>query len=225
MQCPRCSADVEVEAPFCPSCGRSYPGRSAEDIPKLELDLPTFPKALLPGQKLPKPDDPAEPEEAPPTTPAASIARNVPWAIWVIVGTVVVGFALAVIAERLLSWNPILIASPGPVATPSESPTATRKPTASQSAQKPSGEVAVQKYPTVMPRGVRSCAPGVGAVKEISCEYAKVIAKTVPNTLPGIQTFDIKTPKSNKVYRLTCRPDKYVVCTLETGAVVYIVRK
>ncbi len=225
MQCPRCSAEVEVEAPFCPSCGRSYPGRSAADIPKLELVLPTFPKALLPGQKVPKPPEPEEPIDVPPVTPVASVARNVPWAIWVIVGTVVVGFALAVIAERLMSWNPILIASPAPVATPSGSSSATPKPSASKSAKKPSGEVAVQKYPTVMPRGVRSCGPGVGAVKEISCDYAKVIAKTVPSTLPRIQTFDIKTPKSDRVYRLTCRPDRYVVCTLETGAVVYIVRK
>ncbi len=220
MECPRCSAEVEVEAPFCPSCGRSYPGRSADGIPRLELDLPTFPKALLPG----KPPEP-KPREVPSTTPTQSVARNVPWAIWVIIGTVVVGFALAVIAEQMLSWNPLLLVSPAPKVSSSGSPTATPKASASRSADKPSDQVSVQNYPTVMPKGVRKCGSNVGAVREISCDFAKVIAKTVPNTLPGIKTFDIKTPKSKKVYRFTCRPDKYVVCTLKTGEAVYIVRK
>lgn len=80
-----------------------------------------------------------------------------------------------------------------------------------------------------LPGSAGSC-PGsdsYGTGPKTSCSFAAVVS-TLYNAKKGQDggaSFEAKSPTTHDNYKVNCQADKYVTCTTETGAVVYILRK
>jgi hypothetical protein len=103
----------------------------------------------------------------------------------------------------------------------SSSSTSSGSPSSSSSSSSP-------KPATKLPAAASGC-PGsdsYGTGPKTSCSFAGVVA-TLYNAKKhddGSASFSAKSPETHDNYKVSCAAEKYVTCTTETGAIIYILR-
>lgn len=160
-------------------------------------------------------------------------------AMWAPVAVIVASLAIVAVVIAIILNN-----SSGKMANGAFTPTATVTQTTSQdsspspksSSESPSSSQSSSPsstpssdYATALPGSANSCSESAsyGTGPKTSCNFAGVVAAlyNAKQNKDGNASFEAKSPTTHDKYKVSCQADKYVTCTTDTGAIVYILRK